>query len=206
MSGTDKDKGEGRRQGRDAYDWIVLVVAFLALVVAGAAAWFTWEQAAIARDQMRRALRAYVVVAAKLVRGSADPEGPLVQLDLENMGQTPVYDASVTPLTAALGIEETRLPFSMVMRLDCEHHLAQPQVRGETFGKTHAVYSGIGPQSSRAGRDLPALRSGEKMLMAYGTACYRDVFGAVHAARFCFQWFSESAPPRRCSHDVETND
>lgn len=203
MSDPEKDKGEGRRQGRDAYDWFVLAVAVLALVAAGAAAWFTWEQAAVARDQTRRSLRAYVVVTAKLIRGPADPKGPLVQIDLENMGQTPVYDASVTAISAAARFTDRALPFGEMMRMDCARYLAQPQVRSETFGKAHAVRVGMGPEDFGAGKDLPALRRGEKTLTTYGTVCYRDIFGAAHAAPFCHQWSSVDAAPFRCPHHLE---
>jgi hypothetical protein len=204
VSDPEKSEGEGRRQRLDAYDWFVLAVAVLALSAAAAAAWFTWEQAAVARDQMRRSLRAYVVATAKLVRGSADPKGLLVQIDLENMGQTPVYDASVTAMAAAVGIMESRVPFNLVMRMDCGQYLAQPQVRSETFGKTYAAYAGMSPEGyGGSGQDLPALRRREKLLVVYGTACYRDIFGAAHAVRFCYRWFSEDGAPLRCPYQIE---
>ena len=88
---------------------------------------FTWQQAEIARDQMQRSLRAYVVMDAELAN---DREGgrPFVWFKAENMGQTPVYDLVFIVQTAVVNTMYERLPFADAMRTDCA---GQREVGGE---------------------------------------------------------------------------
>lgn len=198
MSDTEKDKGAGRRQGHDAYDWFVLAVAVLALLAAGAAAWFTWEQAAVARDQMQRSLRAYVVIEAELAaeRGTGRP---YVKFNAENMGQTPVYRLHYVVMTTLRQSSYDDLPFRETMLANCD--AASPRwerTGGATFGKTSAYGMGFS-DSLKPGGSVASLFAGGRSAVAYGTACYRDIFGRAHAVRMCLEWHSEDQKPRECT-------
>lgn len=197
VSDTEKREGEGRRQGRDAYDWFVLAIAALALLAAAAAAWFTWEQAAVAREQTRRSLRAYVVVEAELATGR---EGgwPVVRLKAENMGQTPVYDLVYLAGTDSVStVRRDPLPNPGLMRADCSAWEGGWQGFITTFSKAFAEDRRI----TRGEMEVPTVEEAfaeANAVYGYGTACYRDIFGDAHAFRFCFRWHRSDAEPGRC--------
>lgn len=161
---------------------------------AGAAAVASGYQASIARDQEHRTLRAYVVVRATLKDGFSSSGGPVADLAIENMGQTPVYDAKSFVTTEALLIGGAGMPTRLSeVTVDCAQKLSQEQVHGTTFAKNHLEETGI----SKA--KLPA--DDQFLFYVYGTVCYRDIFQAIHHTRLCFVWHSDQNGPDVCVYE-----
>lgn len=197
MSDPEQNQAERRPQRRDAYDWIVLAIAVLAFVAAGAAAWFTWEQATVARDQTRRTLRAYVVADAELLLDH-DRQGAFVEIAVENMGQTPVYDLFFVTWNSIIRQYES-LPYKHNLTFDCKGEYAPQWVRrSRTFSKNHSSGLGVG-SSSEPIKSLDELfQPLGSRVVAYGTICYRDIFREIHTVRVCFEWHSANYGAERC--------
>lgn len=198
MRDGEQPRDERPHQRRDAYDWFVLAIAFSALAATGAAAYFTWQQAAVAREQMQRALRAYVIVEPQL---TAHPKTgrPLVRFATENMGQTPVYDLFFV-LQAGFRQGAETLPFQFVMTLTCGNaSRRQAAITGGTFSKTgsYSVDSYFS-SPSRPGETVASLFAQDDRPVVYGTACYRDVFSRWHSIRICYEWEAADQYPRDC--------
>jgi hypothetical protein len=77
------------------FDWAALVVAVLALVTAGFAAWFASDQVSVARDTEHRQLRAYIFVTQAGTTGLSTTKPTEAHVVIRNSGQTPAYDLSI---------------------------------------------------------------------------------------------------------------
>lgn len=195
MQSSKQDQGEGRQQRRDTYDVAVLVIAFLALIAAGAAAFFTYQQAEIARDSAQRQLRAYIVVEVELVRSN---DSPLAKLAAENMGQTPLYDLSY--FVDAVAVEPGQpFPSPSVLQTRCE--ALRPVDWGApfaTFSKTFEHWVQVSSMFFPPDDPAAYFRDGRRVYV-YGTACYQDIFSQAHAFRFCYVWAGFDVGAGRCA-------
>jgi hypothetical protein len=198
MPASDPEQQQRAQQRRDTYDGVTLIIAVLACFMAGAAAWFTWEQAEVARDQTRRALRAYVVVDAEIGPDGAG-RGQFVWFKAENMGQTPVYDFMLNVNTAVVRAPYEDLPFRESMRAGCARgHGGDWEAFATTFSRTYSYGLGFSV-NGRQVRELPDAFEDGRSVYGYGTACYWDVFDQPHAVHFCYVWSGPGQGARRCS-------
>lgn len=182
------EQPNGHQQRRDTYDWAVFFVAVLALVAAAAATWFTWEQAAVARDQEIRSLRAYLTVKVEPDTFATESTTPRVQITAENLGQTPAYRAE---FGATLSIEQfgAEGPPNRKGASDCAYMLSHSPI-GTVMGKE--------PHSSRWGFRISGYTDKEQALLASGnytvqvmaSACYQDAFGITRSVSVCRNWYS----------------
>lgn len=202
---SEREQNHRRQDRRDTYDRLTLIAVVFACGFTGIAAWFTWDQATLARDQTRRALRAYVVIEAELAAGSED-QRPYVKFTAENMGQTPVYNFFFNVITTLRAPPFEDLPFRELMLIDCNVvSPRQERTFGKTFGKTHVGRLSFSDDEVAGGGTASLFREGKRAAV-YGTACYRDIFGQAHPFRFCLEWHAEQQPPQQCSdaHELDT--
>jgi hypothetical protein len=194
MPETPEDKPRRHQQRRDAHDWATLAVLGLTLVAAACAAFFTAQQASIARDQEHRALRAYLVAKPEVMQPWDNTVSNPIRITLTNLGQTPAYHVHVfdwlsdtgTDITGATGIR-------------CR----------ETVASAGGDDPGITIGRDGVSRALAMQKSPDEKLTGdltvAGTACYEDVFGEMHAARFCFHYLretqSDECPAKRTDND-----
>lgn len=189
------NQSNGPSQRRDAHDKAVLGFAVLATIAACAAAVFTWQQANIAREQMQRALRAYVVIEAEMAPLNSE-ELIVITYKAENMGQTPVYNLFfMEQLVFEENGHQDRYA-EMLLSFDCRRAATAFYAGGQTFGKTMSRVV-RGPSVTGAS-PFWSVQTG-KTLIARGTACYRDIFGLPHTVRICQQWLSDTDKPRGCN-------
>lgn len=195
MPESEPDEHKRADQRRDAYDKVNTTILALTLMAAGTAAFFTYQQAATARDQERRALRAYVIAKPVLLTQLSSGKAPFVQIGLENMGQTPAYDVTVIDALAASRPDNVSLPIEDLANVDCRQ--VSSDVKGITLSHT-ANGPSIGLDEDRSQAEIADITRGSKLLIAYGTVCYSDVFKERHSLRFCFRWFVKDTAPEQC--------
>jgi hypothetical protein len=206
-----QDEHERGQKRRDAHDWATLIVITFTLIAAGiaagCAAGFTGWQAWIARDQEHRALRAYVVLNAELVQ-ERDARPPCIKLTAENMGLTPAYDLVFVPWATAIKISDTVPEGVRTMQtMQCINQPMPGEIvdRGHTFSKSYTFGAAIMSNGDPMSRLSDAF-GGDRKIIAYGLACYRDVFRQIHTIRLCLEWFSLTVGPDKCPHEDEDED
>ena len=208
MPHTTEDDTKRRKKDRDALDVVNAFILFLTLVAAGSAAFFTGRQAAIARDQEHRALRAYVVVTGRL---GTENNGQLavVTLTYENMGQTPVYDLVFEGLNSVI-VGHQELPIKELLAINCK------DVSEDLFRVDGKTFSKVSSESRHFSTDLsgnPATLSDifavpSRRATVYGTVCYRDIFRQMHSIRICYRWYRsrDDSSPENCLESGQENE
>ena len=206
MPETPPDKSERSEQRRDAYDKANTLVLSLTLIAAGMAAYFTAQQASIARDQEHRALRAYIVVTGQLITDK-DGQSVFAQLTYENMGQTPVYDLFFDGVPAVLTQGE-EMPFKSSLSYDCKSNPeGMIHTRGRTFSKMASERMGLSISNAGNPSTFSEIFSAtDRSAYVYGTVCYRDIFRAIHSIRVCFRWVSKDYGPDSCLESGQENE
>jgi hypothetical protein len=143
------------------------------------AAIFSGWQAWIASDNEERQLRAYVIIGAfKKVENFDARAKPRVIVTLENVGQTPVYDA-----TWLSGIDPVTYPFAKgapaPVFLECSEIMTRADTRRWFFGKRHDVNKeAVNPLTDAEMTGLKAGNAQSPLLAAFATAIYSIKCGA----------------------------
>lgn len=136
------------------------------------------SQIGIAKDTAVRQLRAYVVVSSKELERFDEGQIGRVQGILENLGQTPVYEAvwvsgiNVFPPAGAFTYPECK----DIMR----------DSKKWFFGKFSY------PDKDRAtvftADETSRVKSGQAGVYFNGRVCYRDIFKEIRRTDFCIRW------------------
>lgn len=197
MPTSHRDPKQPQNSSRDRYDYVVLAISFLAIIVASLSAAYTAEQACISQDQEYRTLRPYLVLTPEVLTGSLPGAPPKIKILVENVGATPVYDF-VADLTADINLGVVDSKFDA---LDCSRRY-DAGFRGKTFLKTYSIK--IGPPESDA-RSIPNLLSRGMNLFFYGSVCYQDSFGRRHKIRLCYSG-RQDGDLRQCQRYPESKD
>ena len=178
------------------------VVTCLALLAAGAAAWFTHEQVRIAQDTEQRQLRAYVGIEEvsfdtsagfDVVNVAPQPDGlrplPLTHsffvLKLKNYGLTPARDISVNFEPALFhgpgGGIDPNAPFN-----DHIQSFEMGYRSRDTLNAGQDTTSKISISSRNSKLILLAAAEKGENLLVVGSLFYQDVFGKRWRSRYCY--------------------
>jgi hypothetical protein len=155
-------------------------VALLALIISIVAAIFTGYQAWVARDTEKRSLRAYVLVSlSSPLQGFAPGQKLSVTAVLDNVGQTPVYDA-----TWISGFNFLPYPLSSAIEwhYTCAETMKLPAAQHWFFGKQATAYKA--GESPLTGDEIARIRAGKDGIYFVGQVCYRDIFQVVRETDF----------------------
>jgi hypothetical protein len=172
-------------------------VALLALIISIVAAIFTGYHAWVARDTEKRLLRAYVLVSLNSpLQGFVPGQKLSVTAVLDNVGQTPVYNA-----TWISGFNFLPYPLSSAIEWHyaCAETMKLPTAQPWFFGKQATAYKAS--ESPLTGDEIARIKAGKDGIYFVGQVCYRDIFQAVHETDFCMVWHwrgSELGNPDYC--------
>lgn len=176
-------KEQANERRRDRYEYLVLGVSALAFMAAAFSGVFTMQQACISQDQAYRSLRAYLVVVPEVDGAFTTDDRPTVTLAVQAKGQTPVYrlrlfaNAGIAPFSELAGANHE-------LRMACQTGAISRNV-GTTFADQVQYEFKVGEEDVRVNRER---YGGTGVLIAYGTACYEDIFSRTHTLRFCYEW------------------
>jgi hypothetical protein len=140
-------------------------------------------QAAVAHDTEERQLRAYVLGSARDPLVNFAEHGKAhVQGHLENVGQTPVYDATILS-----GINVLDYPLKGAIAYGpCSQIMAQADASHYFFGKE------ANPTKDRDAEftsdEIKAVNAETSAVYYHGRICYKDIFAKVRHSEFCVFW------------------
>ncbi len=125
----------------------------------------------LTREGMQKELRAYMSIVRGEVTGVEDKAGPIkIKLTFKNSGQTPALE-----VRGAMGIRCVDYPITDT-----------PQLQNDELSPPMAL--GAGVESFMFGELdsmlRPDIKSGSKVVQAFGIMRYKDVFGKPHEERF----------------------
>ena len=159
------------------------VGAIVAAVCTGALALFALIQIRDSRRSNERQLRAYVSVSTGGVTGLAATTKVSAKIFIENVGQTPAYEA-----TCYMAIQPVPMPMTKESDLSFlgETGLEQPKSTATLApGHEHRlsfIWETFDPLPAE---HIVGIRNGELALVVAGWIRYRDIFGQFHRANFC---------------------
>jgi hypothetical protein len=159
-----------------------VIIAGLSLFVSVCAASFTLWQAMNARDTAKRQLRAYVIVRSQELQKFGQGEVGHVQGIVENVGQTPVYNATWRsginvaeyPMTGDIGYPNCR---------DIEKESSTP-----TWFFGRISYPDKDRDRPFTPDEVTRIQAGRAAAYFHGRFCYHDIFGELRRTDFCMFW------------------
>lgn len=171
-------KNEPKEKEKTPNDRASIVIAFLALIAASFAAFYTYRQSEIAKEAAQRQLRAYLTITESdrdfplKVAFSVQTGKPVIsQYTVKNVGQTPAYN-----FRSKGGL------------------LWQDSVRQEDFDKLDTA-GGFNTTVLNPGTEmnfpptLPRPRDGNKSrIFLCGIARFTDAFDSNRYAQFCYEY------------------
>jgi hypothetical protein len=173
---------------------VALIVAGVAGIIAGLAfnearrqANAAEDQILIAKDTEERQLRAYLIIGGfRKVENFEAKARPKVTVTLENVGQTPVYDA-----TWLSGIQPLDYPFTSegpapLSVPECSKTLKRSDIQHWFFGKNRDVTKEADDPLTEP--EMDALKAGKSAIVFAGRVCYLDIFNKVRRIDFCLYW------------------
>jgi hypothetical protein len=170
---------------RSPYWWLTIATLFL-VAVTTVLVFLSWGQTRDIRVEEARRLRPYVVVQRLTpVKNYGAGQIPTVNIELENMGQTPVYDLAWQSGMRAADYPETG---SNAHFSDCDAMMSGPYVKS-FFGPRLSL-----PKNDAAALsadDIQAISGHHKALYLQARFCYRDIFGDEHWTDFCAMWMGD---------------
>lgn len=175
------------RRRRDFYDYLTLTTATFAALGAAVAAWFTWDQATIARNQQIISLRAYVSPDVAPAPGLDERGLPTLSLTLSNMGQTPAYRLVSHTSMVLNGKNSYQSPEQNRVQGDCSF-ITDFNTTGVELGKNPTTER-IGVNRNLNNQSIHDYANGEYSILLNVLICYRDVFGITRHIEFCRKWF-----------------
>src|SRR5262249_28429529 len=133
-----------------------------------------------------RQLRAYVIIGGSIKVENFDAKAkPRVIVTLENVGQTPVYDA-----TLMSGIGPVPYPFTKegppLKVQECSEILASSDVQRWFFSKSRDSFKEAHDALSEP--QMATLKAGSAAIVFAGRLCYLDFFNKVRRTNFCLYW------------------
>jgi len=187
------------------------VAAIAAAIFAGFALMASWgslqesrrqataaeDQVAVAKDTEQRQLRAYLIVRATKIDNFF--QGGKAQVDgtFENLGQTPVYEA-----TWFTGINVFEYPKARELQnKSCDEIMSLDENNRWFFGKQ------AGPLKDRdetfSENEISSIQNGSAAIYFHGRVCYQDIFKIVRKTDFCIFWRWENgslSPATYCTN------
>ena len=178
QSKTDNDKKRWYKDRRFLLGCGVFIATSLAAV-------FTFYQAWIARDTAKRQLRAYVIVSSKHIPKLQEGIKPFIESTIDNVGQTPVYDAC---WISGVNVMEYPLPPEIISKdkKACSNVMNQPDAPKWFFGK--ATFAEKWRDVPFQASEVKAIQEEKAAVYLVGRVCYLDIFRDVHYTDFCMYW------------------
>ena len=163
-------------------DYLTAIFALFAAIASSFTAGFSGWQRSIAADTEERQLRAYVIVSSQGMKNIVLDQKAQSTAIWDNVGQTPVYDA-----TWEAGINVLLFPMTGEFSYaDCGAIMKDPSAKHSFFGKQ------IGIEKSRSQaftkEEMPAIDAGTSAVYFNGRICYKDIFNKVRRTDFCMYW------------------
>lgn len=159
--------------------WIAVASAVLSLVSAGGLIWTLIET----RRTSRRQLRAYVSVRpANLTVHDRGANGMEVSLKIKNGGETPAYDCVHSGNIYALAPSKAEAFFSIQNEA--------PRIGERAAYVLHSTQDTDGAIRSHEGftsETMTAVKDGTRILYAYGSIEYVDIFSVNRQSLFCYK-------------------
>jgi hypothetical protein len=172
------------------------------LIATGCAAYYTRQQWRTANDTEIRQLRAYLIVSGKTLTNVAFDQKVHVDGMFDNMGQTPVYDA-----TWISGINILPYPLTgEIPNPECAKIVELPGVQKWFFGKQ--TYPTKDRETPVTIEEINQINSRSFAIYFHGRVCYYDIFKKLRRTDFCVLWREEGkgfGPATYCENGNEAD-
>jgi hypothetical protein len=145
------------------------------------------RQANAAEDTEERQLRAYVALGEfKKVEKFGVGEKPHLIIGLDNVGQTPVYEAT---WNTGIGVFNYPMPADLPVIIPypaCSDLMGRPDAKHWFLGKTRDAEKEKDQALTPA--EITNLTAGTSAVYFHGRICYRDIFNKIRRTDFCVLW------------------